>query len=168
MVELILGGARSGKSALAEQRARASGLFVAYIATGEAGDGEMAARIARHRARRPEEWACVEEPLRLAAALEAHAAPDRCVIVDCLTLWLTNVLLADCLAEETAAFLEILPRLPGRVLLVSNEVGGGIVPENALARRFRDEQGRLNQQVAALCGRVTLVVAGLPLELKAQ
>ncbi|MDP2809539.1 MAG: bifunctional adenosylcobinamide kinase/adenosylcobinamide-phosphate guanylyltransferase [Rhodocyclaceae bacterium] len=166
MIELILGGARSGKSALAERRALESGLAVTYIATGEPGDAEMAARIAHHQARRPAHWACVEEPLRLVAAMEAHAMPGRCVIVDCLTLWLTNLLLDDRLAEETAAFLEILPRLPGRVLLVSNEVGCGIVPVNELARRFADEQGRLNQNVAALCDRVTLVVAGLPLEIK--
>lgn len=166
MVELILGGARSGKSALAEQRALESGLGVIYVATGQPGDAEMAARIAHHRARRPEDWACAEEPLRLAAALPAHANPGRCVIVDCLTLWLTNILLADCFEKEMAAFLDVLPRLPGRVLLVSNEVGCGIVPANELARRFADEQGRLNQRVAALCGRVTLVAAGLPLELK--
>lgn len=166
MVELILGGARSGKSALAEQRARELGPNVIYIATGQSGDEEMAARIAHHRARRPEEWACAEEPLRLAAALKAHAMPGRCVIVDCLTLWLTNILLADCFEKEMSALLDVLPHLPGRVLLVSNEVGCGIVPINELARRFADEQGRLNQRVAALCGRVTLVVAGLPLEIR--
>ena len=166
MLELILGGARSGKSLLAETRARESGLAVAYIATGEALDEEMAARIAHHRQRRPEHWRTLEAPLRLAAALKAEAAPDRCLIVDCLTLWLSNLLLAEGEAQETAALLETLPGLPGRIILVSNEVGWGIVPANALARRFADEQGRLNQRVAALCGRVTLTAAGLPLELK--
>ncbi|HEX9803622.1 MAG TPA: bifunctional adenosylcobinamide kinase/adenosylcobinamide-phosphate guanylyltransferase [Gammaproteobacteria bacterium] len=171
MRELILGGARSGKSALAEQRAGQSGLAVTYIATAEAGDGEMAARIAHHRLRRPAEWQLVEEPLQLAQVLAEHAAPDRCLVVDCLTLWLTNML-ADVAADEArfsaerAALLEALPQLPGRVILVSNEVGLGIVPLGALTRRFCDESGRLHQAVAALCDRVTFVTAGLPMRLK--
>lgn len=181
MKELIIGGARSGKSALAERRAAESGLAVTYVATSQAGDGEMARRIAHHRARRPAHWGCAEEPVRLAAALEEHAAPNTCLLVDCLTLWLSNLFFAgraaaqaeageavDCplLAGETAALLELLPRLPGRIILVSNEVGWGIVPMNPLARLFADEQGRLNQRVAAACDRVTLVAAGLPLALK--
>jgi len=166
MIELIIGGARSGKSALAERRAAESGLAVCYVATGQAGDGEMTARIAHHRARRPAHWRTVEEPLALAEALSKEAAPERCLIVDCLTLWLTNLLLGPGLEEERTRLLEILPTLPGRVILVSNEVGCGIVPINELARRFADEQGRLNQQVAAVADRVTLVAAGLPLELK--
>lgn len=166
MLELILGGARSGKSLLAERRARESGLAVTYVATGEALDEEMAARIAHHRQRRPAQWRTVEAPRQLAAALAAEAGAERCLVVDCLTLWLSNILLAESEAAEVAALLDALPRLQGRVILVSNEVGGGIVPANELARRFADEQGRLNQAVAALCGKVTLTVAGLPLELK--
>jgi len=167
MRELILGGARSGKSALAVRLARSSGLAVTVVATATAGDVEMAERIARHRAARPPEWRVVEEPMALAAALRAECAADRLVIVDCLTLWLSNLLLAETpLESERAGLLDALPVLPGRVLLVANEVGLGIVPENALARRFRDEQGALNQAVAALSDRVTLVAAGLPVVLK--
>ncbi|MBS1190791.1 MAG: adenosylcobinamide kinase [Rhodocyclaceae bacterium] len=181
MKELIIGGARSGKSALAERRAAESGLAVTYIATAQAGDGEMARRVAHHKARRPAHWGCAEEPIRLVAALETHAAPGTCLLVDCLTLWLSNLFFAgraaaqaeageaiDCplLRDETAALLDALPRLPGRIILVSNEVGWGIVPMNPLARLFADEQGRLNQRVAAACDRVTLVAAGLPLALK--
>jgi adenosylcobinamide kinase/adenosylcobinamide-phosphate guanylyltransferase len=167
MRELILGGARSGKSALAARLARSSGLAVTLVATATASDAEMAERIARHRAARPSTWRVVEEPIALAAALRAECAADRIVIVDCLTLWLSNLLLAEApLESERAAFLDALPALPGRVLLVANEVGLGIVPENALARRFRDEQGTLNQAVAALCERVILVAAGIPLAVK--
>ncbi|MHB9119094.1 MAG: bifunctional adenosylcobinamide kinase/adenosylcobinamide-phosphate guanylyltransferase [Burkholderiales bacterium] len=169
MKELILGGARSGKSALAEKRARESGLDVAYIATATAGDGEMAQRIAHHRARRPEGWALVEEPIRLAAALQQHAAAGRCLLVDCLTLWLNNLLAeADeaVFRRERDALLAALPGLPGRILLVSNEVGMGIVPLGELSRRFCDEAGRLHQELAQVCGRVTFVAAGLPLILK--
>ncbi|MFO1372030.1 MAG: bifunctional adenosylcobinamide kinase/adenosylcobinamide-phosphate guanylyltransferase [Candidatus Competibacteraceae bacterium] len=168
MKEFILGGARSGKSAFAQQKALASGLSVVYLATAQAGDMEMAERIAHHRAERPADWGLVEEPLALAAALQTHAAPQRCLLVDCLTLWLSNLLAAgdECLEAERRALLDLLPTLPGRVLLVSNEVGQGIVPANPLARRFRDEAGRLHQAVARCCDRVTLVVAGLPLTLK--
>ncbi len=181
MNELILGGARSGKSLHAESRAIASGLPVTYIATAESRDGEMARRIAHHRARRPADWGCAEEPLHLAAKLRALAAPDTCLLVDCLTLWLSNLLFAgraaqqaeagqaiDCplFHDETAALVETLPQLPGRIILVSNEVGWGIVPMHPVSRLFADEQGRLNQRVAAVCDRVTLVAAGLPLTLK--
>ncbi|MDR2001152.1 MAG: bifunctional adenosylcobinamide kinase/adenosylcobinamide-phosphate guanylyltransferase [Zoogloeaceae bacterium] len=165
MIELILGGARSGKSSFAEQQAIASGLAVTYIATGEARDAEMAERIAHHRSRRPAGWITVEEPLRLAATLTREAAVGRCLLVDCLTLWLANALL-DGQEDEIGKLLAALPALPGHILLVSNETGWGIVPENALARRFRDEQGRLNQRIAALADTVTLVAAGLPLTLK--
>jgi adenosylcobinamide kinase/adenosylcobinamide-phosphate guanylyltransferase len=126
----------------------------------------MAARIAHHRTRRPPQWLTVEQPLYLAAALLKEAAADRILLVDCLTLWLTNLLLGPGLEPERGTLLNALPTLPGRILLVSNEVGCGIVPMNELARRFADEQGRLNQAVAATCERVTLVAAGLPLELK--
>ncbi len=165
MLELIIGGARSGKSCFAERQALNSDRPVIYVATAEARDAEMRERIAHHRARRPTGWRTVEEPLDLAAALVREARRDTCVLVDCLTLWLTNVLLAEREAEIDP-LPETLPTLPGRVILVSNEVGWGIVPENALARRFRDEQGRLNQRIAALADNVTLVAAGLPLVLK--
>ncbi|HEX6736451.1 MAG TPA: bifunctional adenosylcobinamide kinase/adenosylcobinamide-phosphate guanylyltransferase [Azonexus sp.] len=181
MKQLILGGARSGKSLLADQRAAASGRRVVYLATAQIRDGEMARRIAHHRARRPAEWGCTEEPLQLAERLRQLAAPDTCLLVDCLTLWLSNLLFAgkaatqaeageavDCplLAGATSALIETLPQLPGQVILVSNEVGWGIVPMHPVSRLFADEQGRLNQRVAAVCDRVTLVAAGLPLELK--
>jgi adenosylcobinamide kinase/adenosylcobinamide-phosphate guanylyltransferase len=165
MIELVIGGARSGKSSFAERQALESNLAVTYLATGEARDAEMTTRIAHHRTRRPAGWRTVEEPLALAGALRREAAPDLCLLVDCLTLWLTNVLLAE-REDEIDQLLSALPVLPGRVILVSNEVGWGIVPENALARRFRDEAGRLNQHIAALCDRVTFVAAGLPLVLK--
>lgn len=177
--ELILGGARSGKSREAERRAAASGLAVSVIATAEAGDAEMAARIRRHRAERPAHWRTVEAPLELAAALRAEAAPQRIVVVDCLTLWLSNLLAtagelpadADAsalpgLCRERDALLACLPALPGRIVLVANEVGLGLVPQNALGRLFRDEAGRLNQAVANVCDEVVFVAAGLPLLLK--
>ena len=178
---LILGGARSGKSALAERLAQASGQEVIYLATARAGDGEMRERIAHHRTRRPAQWPTVEEGLALAKVLNRECRPGRVVLVDCLTLWLTNLMLdgaepADDSSRfalpprfdaERSAFLDLLERgLPGELLLVSNEVGMGIVPMGALARRFADEAGRLNQAVAALAERVVLVAAGLPLTLK--
>jgi adenosylcobinamide kinase / adenosylcobinamide-phosphate guanylyltransferase len=167
--ELILGGARSGKSALAESLARDSALAVTYIATATAGDEEMRARIVHHRSRRPADWALAEEPVRLASVLQIHAAPNACLIVDCLTLWLNNLLAAEdesLFSSERAALLETLPGLPGRILLVSNEVGMGIVPLGELSRKFCDEAGRLHQDLARICGRVVFVAAGLPLVLK--
>ena len=170
MKELILGGARSGKSALAERLARESGLAVTYVATATAGDGEMAARIAHHRERRPAEWGLVEEPLALAAALRRHAGAERLLLVDCLTLWLSNLLAEDdsLFQDERTALLEALPTLPGRTILVSNEVGLGIVPLGELTRRYCDEAGRLHQDLARLCDRVTFVAAGLPLIMKGR
>lgn len=168
MKELILGGARSGKSALAQHHALQSGLKVIYIATATAMDEEMTARIARHRKERPSAWKLAEEPLTLANTLQENAAPDHCLIVDCLTLWLSNLLAAEeiRLEVEKQALLSILPELSGDVILVSNEVGQGIVPANPLARRFRDEAGWLHQAVAQHCERVIFTVAGLPLTLK--
>ncbi|MGC1550742.1 MAG: bifunctional adenosylcobinamide kinase/adenosylcobinamide-phosphate guanylyltransferase [Rhodanobacter sp.] len=169
MPTLILGGARSGKSALAEQLALASGREVVYVATAQSRDDEMAERIAHHRARRPAAWRSVEEPLALAATLQAQARADRCVLVDCLTLWLSNLLGEtdpSCFERERAALLEVLPSLPGEIVLVSNEVGLGIVPLGELTRRFVDEAGRLHQAIAASCDRVLFVAAGLPLALK--
>lgn len=170
MRELILGGVRSGKSRLAEARARASGARVTYLATARAaGDAELQARIAQHRARRPAEWQLLEEPLALAATLRAHAAPDRCIVVECLTLWLTNLLCerdAERLGREREALLEAWAALPGHVILVSNETGLGIVPLGELTRRFVDEAGILHQRLAVLADRVTLVIAGIPQTLK--
>ncbi|QLQ33344.1 MAG: bifunctional adenosylcobinamide kinase/adenosylcobinamide-phosphate guanylyltransferase [Candidatus Thiothrix singaporensis] len=169
MQALILGGARSGKSHHAEQLAQQSGREVVYIATAEAQDGEMQARIAHHRASRPAYWRTVEEPLALAAALQQHAAANRLLLVDCLTLWLTNLLGVDAgqrLHTETQALLTTLPSLPGDVLLVSNETGLGVVPLGELTRRYVDAAGRLHQQLAAQLDAVVFMVAGLPLTLK--
>lgn len=169
MRTLILGGARSGKSALAERLVDESGCERVYVATAQAGDEEMAARIAHHRARRSEHWLCVEEPVHLAAVLRENARADRCILVDCLTLWLSNLLGdadAECYGRERDALLELLPQLPGDVVMVSNEVGLGIVPMGELTRRFVDETGRLHQSIAALSERVLFVAAGLPLVLK--
>lgn len=169
MKELILGGVRSGKSRLAEQHARESGLPVTYIATATVQDDEMRARVAHHQAQRPDHWAIVEEPLALAAALQRHAAAGHCVLVDCLTLWLTNLLCAEDearLHREISALLDVLPGLPGHIILVSNETGMGIVPLGELTRRYCDEAGRLHQAVAKCCDKVILTVAGLPLNLK--
>ena len=165
-LELILGGARSGKSRLAESRALESGRELHYIATATAGDGEMAERIRHHQNRRGPQWHSIEEPLHLAATLERLARTDRCVLVDCLTLWLSNCLHHDCWRDEKEALLKAATRLPGHIILVSNEVGSGIVPLGELSRRFADESGWLHQQLAQVARRVTLVVAGLPLELK--
>ncbi|WP_448132185.1 bifunctional adenosylcobinamide kinase/adenosylcobinamide-phosphate guanylyltransferase [Stutzerimonas chloritidismutans] len=169
MLELILGGARSGKSRFAERLAADSGLAVTYIATSQALDGEMTERIAHHRERRPAHWTLVEEPLQLARVLREQAAANRCLLVDCLTLWLTNLLMLDDaarLAEERNALLECLDGLPGRILLVSNETGLGVVPLGELTRRYVDEAGWLHQAVAERAQRVTFMVAGLPMTLK--
>ncbi|MDP6708092.1 MAG: bifunctional adenosylcobinamide kinase/adenosylcobinamide-phosphate guanylyltransferase [Alphaproteobacteria bacterium] len=166
-VTLILGGARSGKSAYGEALVEAQPGDCVYLATGQAGDDEMARRIAQHKARRGERWQTIEAPLALTEALTKAARPGAAVLVDCLTLWLSNLLLAGREPEtETLALIDRLPRLVGPVVLIANEVGLGIVPENALARRFRDAAGRLNQAVAAVAGRVVLVTAGLPQILK--
>lgn len=166
-VDFVLGGARSGKSRLALARAEATRLAPLHLATAAAYDDEMADRIARHKAERGPHWGSVEEQLDLVAALGHTIAPERVVVVDCLTLWLSNLIFAARDIEtEIARLVEALPELSGPVILVSNEVGLGIVPENALARAFRDHQGRLNQRVAAVADRVTFVAAGLPLVLK--
>ena len=171
---LVIGGARSGKSRHAEALARGTGLERVYLATATAWDDEMRERIALHRAARAADgWLTVEEPLALAEALRREAAPGRVVLVDCLTLWLTNVMLgaAPEAARETveaaeATLVAAVTALAGPAIFVSNEVGWGIVPDNRLARDFRDAQGRLNQRMAETCGRVILVAAGLPLVLK--
>lgn len=164
---LVLGGARSGKSTFAESCVAASGLARIYVATATAGDAEMAERIARHRARRGASWRVVEEPLDLVEALDRGAGPGHAVLVDCLTLWLSNLMHAGRdVDREGLRLCDWLAAAPGRIVLVSNEVGLGLVPETALGRRFRDAQGRLNQQVAAVAAEVAFVAAGLPLWLK--
>ena len=163
---LVLGGARSGKSRHAEALVTALPRPWLYIATGEPRDNEMAARIAEHRARRVADWQTIEAPRDLAAALAAVPA-GAAVLIDCLTLWLTNVMLAG--LEVEAEIIRLEQALAGRtgpVILVANEVGLGIVPENALARRFRDVAGRLNQRLAQLADRVVLLVAGIPMQVK--
>jgi adenosylcobinamide kinase / adenosylcobinamide-phosphate guanylyltransferase len=166
-ITLVLGGARSGKSRYAEQLVETAASCGTYCATAEAGDAEMAGRIAAHRARRGPFWRTVEAPLALTAAIAAEAAPERPVLVDCLTLWLSNLLLAGRQwGEEAQALRGTLREVAGPVVLVSNEVGMGLVPETPLGRRFRDAAGRLNQDVAALADRVVFVAAGLPLVLK--
>lgn len=188
MKTLIIGGARSGKSAWAEQQAAAFAAQspahdVVVIATAHAGDEEMAARIAAHQAQRPASWRTLEAPLALAETLRAADAPQRLLLVDCLTLWLTNLLLADMAPDvdlgtvrrltpgptferERAALLAVLPTLRAQVLLIGNEVGHGIVPMGALNRLFVDENGRLHQAVAACCDQVRFVMAGCALALK--
>ena len=177
---LIFGGARSGKSAYAERLALASGKQVMYLATAAAGDAEMAARIDLHRQQRPAAWPTLEQPLALGAALLQWCQPGRLILVDCLTLWLSNLMfsspehypevgaitLPPLFESERAHFLQALGKIEGDVILVSNEVGMGIVPNGAISRRFTDEAGRLNQAVAARCEHVMLVAAGLPLVLK--
>jgi adenosylcobinamide kinase / adenosylcobinamide-phosphate guanylyltransferase len=165
---LIVGGARSGKSAFAEDLVTASNRPRRYIATAEAWDDEMRDRMAQHQRDRAGAWITVEAPLNLAAAL-AEAEPTEAVLIDCATLWLTNHLLADhALPAETDRLLAAISACPAPVVMVSNETGWGIVPENALARRFRDEQGRLNQRLAAEAALVVTVIAGLPMVLKGR
>lgn len=169
MRELILGGARSGKSRLAEKLAADSGLAVTYIATSQALDGEMSSRIRLHRERRPAEWALIEEPIELARVLRESANAERCLLVDCLTLWLTNLLMLEDdarLVAEREALLECLGQLPGRIILVSNESGLGVVPMGELTRRYVDEAGWLHQAIAERCQRVVFTVAGLAMLLK--
>ncbi len=164
---LVLGGARSGKSGYAQNLAENSGARPVLIATAQAHDGEMAARIAKHAAERGSGWTLVEEPLALTAALHREAREGRVVVVDCATLWLSNLLLGEAdLAQATDELAHSLARLAGPAIFVSNEVGLGIVPDNALARAFRDAQGRLNQALAKACDAVVLVSAGIPLRLK--
>jgi adenosylcobinamide kinase/adenosylcobinamide-phosphate guanylyltransferase len=166
-VTLVLGGARSGKSRYAECLIEDVEACGTYCATAEAGDAEMAQRIAAHRARRGSFWHTIEEPLALAPVIADESSLDRPLLIDCLTLWLSNLLLADRPIEgETAALCAALRLAAGPVVLVANEVGLGIVPETSLGRRFRDAAGGLNQQIAALADRVVLVAAGLPLVLK--
>lgn len=170
----VLGGARSGKSrhaqAIAEQaasEAAAKGAALVYVATAQAFDDEMTDRIARHRLDRDDRWRTIDVPIALADALSAADAETSVILVDCLTLWMTNLLLGDHDIEaRTAELLTVIASLRGRAIFVSNEVGMGIVPDNALARRFRDEAGRLHQRLAAHVDSVDMVIAGLVQRLK--
>lgn len=166
-MRLVLGGARSGKSRHAQALAEAEGGPLVFIATAQSFDDEMRERIARHRADRGERWRTVEAPVALAEAVAAADAPGACVLVDCLTLWASNLLLGE---EDWPARLDALvaalAAMRGRAILVSNEVGLGIVPDNALARRFRDLAGTINQRLAAAAGEVDLVVAGIVVPVK--
>src|SRR5688572_4024664 len=159
---LLIGGARSGKSRMALERAESLSGELVYVATAEALDAEMSDRIARHREERGPRWRTVDAPLDLAGAVLREDGAGRVIVVDCLTLWLSNLMLREQdVMAATSTLLEALARRRGTVLLVSNEVGMGIVPENALARRFRDEAGRLNQAIARVADEVVLVCAGL-------
>ena len=172
-IRLVLGGARSGKSSYAEKLVTATGLPVTYIATAQVYDDEFKARVQHHKDRRSASWALIEEPHHLTEALARIASPNQCVIVDCLTLWLAQWICADCnppknssWQSERDAFLKLLPNLLGTIILVSNEVGMGIVPLGEINRQFQDEQGRLNQAVANIANKVSFIAAGLPINLK--
>lgn len=171
MKTLILGGVRSGKSRYAETLAKRSRLPVTYIATATARDAEMAARIHGHRVRRPPHWRTVEEPIELAKVLEHNAEENGCVIVDCLTLWMTNLLVSadeSAFVRERDALLALIDTLAGEIILVSNETNMGVTPMSELSRRYCDEAGVLHQQVARTCDSVVIVIAGLPQFLKGE
>ena len=165
-LSLVIGGARSGKTALAENLLRGTGLGLSIIVTAEIWDEEMRTRVDAHRKARGAGWLVIEAPHDLPAAMD-RLPPGGAVLIDCITLWLTNRMLAEAdLAAETSALLSALHLAPGPIVVVTNEVGLSIVPENALARRFRDEQGRVNQRLAAQADLVVGVMAGLPFTLK--
>jgi adenosylcobinamide kinase/adenosylcobinamide-phosphate guanylyltransferase len=182
-IHLILGGARSGKSAFAEKMASSHELPVTYIATAQVYDDEFRQRVAHHQARRPKHWRLVESPHFLSDALQANtiktssaskiARAEKCIIIDCLTLWLAQCICPDCApptgvswVNEREKLLALLATIGDEIILVSNEVGMGIVPLGEINRQFQDEQGRLNQAIAAIADKVTFVAAGLPLKLK--
>ncbi len=173
MIELVLGGVRSGKSRYAEQQAVKSEKRVIYIATAEAGDAEMQARITRHRQDRPAHWKTVEEPIKLAEVIQKYSEENTCLLVDCLTLWLTNILFnkqgnlqLDVFEKETNALFAVLTTFSSQVVLVTNEVGLGIVAMDKMTRRFVDEAGFLHQKIAAISDKVVMLTAGLPQVLK--
>lgn len=173
MIELVLGGARSGKSHYAEQVAIESGLPVIYIATAEAGDAEMQGRIEKHRQDRPQHWQTVEEPIKLADVIQQYSSSNSCLLIDCLTLWLTNILFdkqgneqQSLFEQESQALFKALGVFSGQLVMVSNEVGLGIVPIEKMTRRFVDEVGLLHQQIVSYSDKVVLVTAGLPQILK--
>ncbi|WP_336942672.1 bifunctional adenosylcobinamide kinase/adenosylcobinamide-phosphate guanylyltransferase [Acinetobacter modestus] len=169
MLQLILGGARSGKSRLAEQTAKETGLSVIYIATAQALDTEMQQRIAHHKQQRPAHWQVFEEPTYLADRLLQCDQANQLILVDCLTLWLSNLLLAEdstLQQQQIQQLLNVLPQLKSKIILVSNETGLGVVPMGELSRRFVDEAGRLHQNLGQLANKVVFCVAGFPMILK--
>lgn len=169
MLQLILGGARSGKSRLAEQTAKDTGLSVIYIATAQALDAEMQQRIVHHQQQRPVDWQVLEEPIYLADRLLQCDQANQLILVDCLTLWLTNLLLAEDHAlqqQQMQKLFEVLPQLQSQIILVSNETGLGVVPMGEISRRFVDEAGRLHQTLGQLANKVMFCVAGFPMILK--
>ena len=171
MKSLILGGVKSGKSRFAEHIATDSGNRVTYIATAQPWDDEMRERIRVHQQQRPSQWQTVEVPLHLATALKQHDAPNRTILVDCLTLWITQLLCHDnpaLLAQELTAFQALLPSLQANLILVSNETNMGVIPMDALSRRFCDTAGKLHQTLAPMMDNLVLTVAGLPLYLKGK
>ncbi len=166
-ITLVLGGARSGKSKFAENLVEESGLKPVYIATAQAFDLEMEDRISRHQARRGDNWETVEAPIDLAEVLKTQSTGDRAILVDCLTLWLSNLMINKMdIKAEGKQLVDTLDGSAGPVVMVSNEVGMSIVPEKKMARQFRDHAGELNQQFASMASQVYLVAAGLPLKLK--
>lgn len=171
MLQLILGGARSGKSRLAEQTAISMQLAVTYVATAQALDPEMQNRIAHHQNQRPAHWSLIEEPLFLAKTLQKIDRPNQIILVDCLTLWLTNLLLLDdqnVLEFECEQLIDVLPTLQSEIILVSNETGLGVVPLGEISRRFVDEAGRLHQALGQIADKVMFCVAGFPMILKGE
>lgn len=171
MLQLILGGARSGKSRLAEQTAISMQLAVTYVATAQALDSEMQSRIAHHQNQRPAHWSLIEEPLFLAKTLQKIDQPNQIILVDCLTLWLTNLLLLDdqnVQEFECEQLLKVLPKLQSEIILVSNETGLGVVPLGEISRRFVDEAGRLHQALGQIADKVVFCVAGFPMILKGE
>ncbi len=163
---LVLGGARSGKSVYAEKLVENSGKSKVYIATGEARDAEMSARIGLHQARRGQDWQTIEAPMEVCKALQ-QVAGGSIVLLDCVTLWVSNLMATERnVVEEVQNFCQLLAKLPCDIIIVSNEVGLGIVPDNALARRFRDEAGQANQMIADACDRVVFVAAGQAMVMK--
>ena len=170
-VQLVIGGARSGKSSYAEQVAKESGKAVIYVATSEVRDNEMAKRVELHKAQRPAHWHVVEETFALSKVLREQSKEDNCILVDCLTLWLSNCLFGETdmeWSEVKSELLDTLEQLPGQVIMVTNEVGCGIVPMGEMSRKYVDEAGWLHQAIAARVAKVTLVTAGLPMHLKDQ
>jgi adenosylcobinamide kinase / adenosylcobinamide-phosphate guanylyltransferase len=171
-IELILGGARSGKSRLAEGLAVKYDLDVTYIATAQAKDAEMATRILQHQKRRPEQWQLVEEQFFLSDVLSQHAEDGRVLLVDCLTLWLSNILLhsdgQQLWQQEKSKLLNVLPAISSPIIFVANETGLGVVPMGELSRNFVDEAGWLHQDLTKICDRVVFTVAGLPMVLKGE
>lgn len=172
MKELILGGARSGKSHYAEICAIESNMDVIYVATAQALDDEMQLRIEHHQQQRPAHWQLIEEPINLVSVLKDNASVKTCILVDCLTLWLSNHLCSEKyktqLQKNIDDLINTLPALPGNIIFVSNEVSMGIIPMGEVNRQFVDEAGRLHQRLAAICDKVTLMVAGIPSHIKGK